>query len=475
MLETPFVQPVAKPASTTTTGNRDTSAQNTKSDGTEADFEAEYEASQSDTVSKAEQEVENDEAIKNDQVKTDDPEITTTPNEELPMDSDENTPLVAAPNSPDPVDKTAQNKPSEIDKTSPPDAPELQVTTVKPSNTAPQVARSNPDAPLADGRAIDVRLAKSMPIDAAKMPPQDTSKKTVKQSEALPAGGSKSVAENLFSSATLTTEKPNHHSVGQTAVGPATPSQPSVATASAAIASGTLAPLAQQDATPGKRETKSQLLRAIRDEPMTQMQSPGPSGQNNAFSPVQGLAMSHQQASFKLAQTGDRVDLVSTPSADLDAPMPWETRANAGTNAQTVQQILTRAETPTMIGRQMAEALQRNPDKPVEVSLNPRELGRVRMSISAAEAGITVSVLAERPETLDLMRRNIDQLAREFQAIGYESINFAFAEGNAQQDAQAGNDQNRADINLASDDPLPEDIVTPVQQTAVASGLDLRL
>lgn len=56
------------------------------------------------------------------------------------------------------------------------------------------------------------------------------------------------------------------------------------------------------------------------------------------------------------------------------------------------------------------------------------------MNISAVEAGITVSVVAERPETLDLMRRNIDQLAREFEIIGYNDINFSFSQGETQQE-----------------------------------------
>ena len=123
----------------------------------------------------------------------------------------------------------------------------------------------------------------------------------------------------------------------------------------------------------------------------------------------------------------------------------------------------------------MAEALQKAQDRPVEIALNPRELGRVRMSISAAEAGITVSVIAERPETLDLMRRNIEQLTREFQTIGYENIAFSFSGGEARQDfSDQQNDENRPAVtrlDLTSDDNLP-----PAAPRMVAtSGVDLRL
>lgn len=136
---------------------------------------------------------------------------------------------------------------------------------------------------------------------------------------------------------------------------------------------------------------------------------------------------------------------------------------------------MARAETPGMIARQMAEAMQRLPDRPVEIALNPRELGRVRMNISAAETGITVSVLAERPETLDLMRRNIDQLSIEFEAIGYTNINFAFSEGETagsfaeQQDT--GNEEPTSFINLETIDEDTEHPPTLPTNT----GVDIRL
>lgn len=128
-----------------------------------------------------------------------------------------------------------------------------------------------------------------------------------------------------------------------------------------------------------------------------------------------------------------------------------------------------------MIARQMAEVLQRASDRPVEVSLNPRELGRVRMNISAVEAGITVNVVAERPETLDLMRRNIDQLVREFEALGYNNINFAFAEGEARQNFSDGGSEpdSQASTRLHLD-TVPSENVPQVTRLQ-SSGVDIRL
>lgn len=65
----------------------------------------------------------------------------------------------------------------------------------------------------------------------------------------------------------------------------------------------------------------------------------------------------------------------------------------------------------------------------IELSLSPEELGRVRLRLHPSEAGLSVTITADRPETLDLMRRNIDLLAREFVQIGYEGTQFDFTQG----------------------------------------------
>lgn len=64
----------------------------------------------------------------------------------------------------------------------------------------------------------------------------------------------------------------------------------------------------------------------------------------------------------------------------------------------------------------------------VEITLAPEELGKVRMTLHAADGGITVAVQADRPDTLDLMRRNIDSLARDFRDLGYADISFSFGD-----------------------------------------------
>ncbi len=59
----------------------------------------------------------------------------------------------------------------------------------------------------------------------------------------------------------------------------------------------------------------------------------------------------------------------------------------------------------------IADAARALQDRPVEVTLNPEELGRVRLTLRSVDGSMSVSVAVERPETLDLLRRNIDMLA----------------------------------------------------------------
>jgi flagellar hook-length control protein FliK len=147
-------------------------------------------------------------------------------------------------------------------------------------------------------------------------------------------------------------------------------------------------------------------------------------------------------------------------------------------NVSSSHPIFSRADTPSLIGRQLVEAVHRMPERPVELALNPEELGRVKMSISASDGGITVSLLAERPETLDLMRRHIDQLAREFQTLGYASINFAFTAGQENKSAEkgsSGEDQSKDGSEQKSEHhALGADPLIPIRLN-LSTGLDLRL
>lgn len=75
---------------------------------------------------------------------------------------------------------------------------------------------------------------------------------------------------------------------------------------------------------------------------------------------------------------------------------------------------------------QLVQAARATPDGMVEVRLSPEELGRVRLSMTTMENGMNVMVMTERPETLDLIRRNIELLAADLEGQGFQNLNFSF-------------------------------------------------
>lgn len=143
---------------------------------------------------------------------------------------------------------------------------------------------------------------------------------------------------------------------------------------------------------------------------------------------------------------------------------------------ETVPPVFQRAETPVHVARQIAEALQNQAERPVELRLNPEELGRVRMTLQASEDSMKVLITVERPETLALMRKHIDLLGQEFQRLGYSGTQFTFAE-------QQGNDPGMDQRSHANEPPQADlqdvenaeakDTARP--QLIATSGVDLRL
>lgn len=91
-----------------------------------------------------------------------------------------------------------------------------------------------------------------------------------------------------------------------------------------------------------------------------------------------------------------------------------------------------RADVARAVGNQLVEAVRHGPNGNTEVALNPEELGRVRLGMTAQDGALHVSVMAERPETQDMLRRHIGQLQTDFRALGYTDVTFDFGQGGEQ-------------------------------------------
>jgi len=129
------------------------------------------------------------------------------------------------------------------------------------------------------------------------------------------------------------------------------------------------------------------------------------------------------------------------------------------------------AETARHAAHQIATAVSKGNGKTTEIALNPEELGRVRLTLTASEGALSLVVLTDRPETQELLRRHIDVLAQEFRALGYESVSFSFnAEGQSEDgDRSAGSDE---DVDhVVTQNTEINDTAGPMPTT----GLDLRL
>lgn len=86
----------------------------------------------------------------------------------------------------------------------------------------------------------------------------------------------------------------------------------------------------------------------------------------------------------------------------------------------------TRPELPASVPGQISQAIISASGPVTELRLSPEELGTVRIELKTDQDRVTVTLLAERPETLDLLRRHADRLVAEFRAAGFSEMNLGF-------------------------------------------------
>lgn len=165
----------------------------------------------------------------------------------------------------------------------------------------------------------------------------------------------------------------------------------------------------------------------------------------------------------------------------LDAPegdaVPAELRATESRAAESRaagENPPPRREDSRPVTDQMTEIARRLPDGPVEVTLSPEELGKVRFSILGAEGQMSVQIVAERAETLDLLRRHIDVLEAELRQQGYDGVSFSFGQGGGGAGAEPGERAPALDDDRSFHEaPLRTE---PVDRRQLVGGsLDLRL
>lgn len=118
----------------------------------------------------------------------------------------------------------------------------------------------------------------------------------------------------------------------------------------------------------------------------------------------------------------------------------------------------------------------------VEITLSPKELGTVKLIAHPGEAGLTLAIVAERPETQELMRKHLDLLQAELRKAGFSALDFGADPNGSASGSMADKASNGAqrspeppeDRPAASDLDIDHSLSASATQ-AIDGRLDLRL
>lgn len=221
--------------------------------------------------------------------------------------------------------------------------------------------------------------------------------------------------------------------------------------------------------TPLKSETPTLPIATLQAEPSTAAIRPRP--ENPVVSPSISQATKTAPA---VQQSGIKpeglIDEMENP-IQLESPV-GQVPASPTPNTAPVANQPTLVAQATSVAQQIAVSMSQAQSKATEITLNPEELGRVRISLTTTEAGMAISIISERPETTDLMRRHLDLLASEFAELGYDDLSFMF-------DNPHSEDRDEPMQNGAMTEDVERPVVAAEQNPTTtrnrSGGLDLKL
>ena len=255
-------------------------------------------------------------------------------------------------------------------------------------------------------------------------------------------------------------------------------------------------PVAPAVASPVASIANSQSAAGVLDTRATAVATPVPApspkrGDRKAMetAPIEATRVT-DSGTVKPAPTPNQAIPVTAPMANVDTndTLPFDSNAPfeisdlqfapsqaTGLTASQQNAAVAQPEIPQHIARQLADVARQMPERPVELTLNPHELGRVRLTFTLTDGGINVAILAERGETMDLMRRHIETLAQEFRDMGYADVGFQFSQHDREN--AGGNNPDEQPGHATELAPMPEIEIIPPARVSMepSNGLDLRL
>ena len=204
--------------------------------------------------------------------------------------------------------------------------------------------------------------------------------------------------------------------------------------------------------------------------------SPQPNLENNqsSNSRVSNISAPSPASSLTLGSEGASVSKSDGPTGQFSLSQNGNTTSTNST-APTVQKPIAQPAT-NQVFVQLTKAVQNGQNK-ITVQLRPEELGRVEVKLDIAGDGrVKAMVMADKPETLDLLQKDSRVLERALQEAGLKtdnnslSFNLQGREGNghAHLSTNAGtssNEQNHAEQENQDDEAINE-----VEVSATAIG-----
>ena len=149
--------------------------------------------------------------------------------------------------------------------------------------------------------------------------------------------------------------------------------------------------------------------------------------------------------------------------------------ASTNSTVPTVQKPIAQPAT-NQVFVQLTKAVQNGQNK-ITVQLRPEELGRVEVKLDIAGDGrVKAMVMADKPETLDLLQKDSRVLERALQEAGLKtdnnslSFNLQGREGNGHAHLSANAGANSNDQNHAEQETQDDEAITEVEVSATAIG-----
>jgi flagellar hook-length control protein FliK len=223
-------------------------------------------------------------------------------------------------------------------------------------------------------------------------------------------------------------------------------------------------------------------------------QQTGPAAQPQTQTGPAATAASQNFAKMVASATGSEAASVTstgsgtTPTSLSDlqnvANAPQGQNANSATvRIGTLPGQSTPTQVPAMtIALQLARNLQKGVNR-FDIRLDPAEMGRIDVRMEVKKDGnVAAHMIVERPETLDLLRRDATALQQALNDAGLQadadSLNFSLRDDNGGSNgqnfsAQAQNSSGLSNFSTASDEP----VLSPVYNINLSAngGIDIRV